>query len=364
MSETRHYNFNPGPSTLPLQALKQAQAELIDFQGSGMSILEHSHRGKVYEAVHAEAIALLTELYQIPDTHQVLFMHGGASAQFALIPMNLRTDSHAGDYVITGSWSKKALGEAKVVGQPHVAWDKEADASYVRVPKSSELSLSADAPYVHITTNNTIAGTQFHALPDTGKTPMVLDASSDVMSTPIDFTNVAMLYAGAQKNLGPSGLTVVIIRKDQLERCRTEGVPKIFRYPEIAAANSLQNTIPTFAVYLIRNVLTWVKEQGGVAEMAKRNAAKAQRLYAAIEGSNGFYRCPVESDSRSYMNVVFRLPDEDAEKRFVAEATEAGLVGLKGHRSVGGIRASLYNAMSMEGVEKLVAFMAAFQAKA
>lgn len=362
MSDSRHFNFSAGPSTLPLPALERAQAEFLNYEGSGMSIIEHSHRGKVYESVHNETIALLTELLEIPDTHQVLFMHGGASTQFALIPMNLRTDDHAGDYVVTGTWSKKAVKEAGTLGKAHVAWDEHSEGgTWNRVPKQDELKFSKGAPYVHLTTNNTIMGTQFFDMPNTNGVPLVLDMSSDILWRPMDFTNVGMAYAGAQKNMGPSGITIVIIRKDLLENAR-EDLPNIFRYKTVAANNSLQNTIATFPVYMVRNVLSYVKSQGGAAGMEKHNRAKAAALYEAIDGSNGYYNCPVEADSRSLMNVVFRLPSEDLEKKFVADAAAAGMVGLKGHRSVGGIRASIYNAMRADGVQALVDFMAKFRA--
>jgi phosphoserine aminotransferase len=357
---TRHFNFNPGPSTLPLPVLERAQRELLDYEGSGMSIMEHSHRGKVYEKVHDEAIALLTELLGVPSTHQVLFMQGGASAQFGLVPMNLRTDTHAGDYVITDTWGKKAYSEAKIVGKPSVAWDENKDGVWTRVPKSSELKLSADAPYVHYTTNNTIMGTQFFDVPETGSVPLVADMSSDILWRPIDVSKFGMIYAGAQKNMGTSGITVVIMRKDLIEKGRTD-LPTIFRYSEIAKNNSLQNTITTFTVYMIRNMLLWVKDQGGLPAMEKHNSKKAGLLYAAIDGSDGFYTCPAEKSGRSVMNVVYRLPNEELDTKFVAEATKAGLVGLKGHRQVGGIRASIYNAMTVEGVEKLCAFMQSFR---
>lgn len=355
----RHYNFNPGPSTLPLPVLERAQREFLDYEGSGMSLIEHSHRGAVYEAVHNEAIALLRETLDVPDSHEVLFMHGGASTQFALIPMNLRSDDHAGDYVVTGTWAKKALDEAKVVGDPHVAWNGESDGKWERVPKADELDLTDDAPYVHLTTNNTIMGTQFFDLPQT-KAPLILDMSSDILWRPMDISKIGMVYAGAQKNMGPSGITVVIVRKDLIEKGRTD-LPKIFRYATVAKANSLQNTIATFPVYMVRNVLQWVKEQGGTAAMEAHNRAKAEMLYGAVDGSDGYYRCPVERESRSIMNAVFRLPDATLEKKFVADATNAGLVGLKGHRDVGGIRVSMYNAMPQAGVAALVDFMGRFK---
>lgn len=356
---TRHINFNPGPSTLPLPALEQAQRELLDFEGSGMSILEHSHRGPVYEAVHNQAIALLTELLAIPDSHQVLFMQGGASAQFGLVPMNLRSDTHGGDYVITDTWGQKAYSEAKVVGKPHIAWDQHRDGRWDRVPASDELELSPDAPYLHITSNNTLMGTQFVDFP-VSSAPLVADMSSDILWRPIDVSRFGLIYAGAQKNMGPAGITVVIIRKDLIERGRTD-LPSIFRYAEIAKNNSLQNTIPTFAVYLMRNVLVWVKAEGGLAEMERRNRNKAQLLYQAIDGSDGYYSCPAQPACRSVMNVVWRLPTPELDKQFVAEATQAGLMGLKGHRLVGGIRASLYNAVPLAGVEKLIDFMNDFR---
>ncbi|MGD8861922.1 MAG: 3-phosphoserine/phosphohydroxythreonine transaminase [Myxococcales bacterium] len=353
---TRHVNFSAGPSTLPLPALERAQAEFLDYADSGMSIIEHSHRGKVYEQVHDECLGLIRELLAVPDNYDILLMQGGASAQFALIPMNLRTDARAGDYIITGTWAKKALAEAKVVSQPRIAWDSPEGDTYTRVPKQDELDLTKDAPYVHMCSNNTIMGTQFFDYPDTGGVPLICDMSSDIMWRPTDVSKFGMIYAGAQKNMGPSGITILIIRKDLIERARTD-IPKIFRYGEVAKANSLQNTIATFPVYMVRNVLDWVKEQGGLPAMEKHNRSKAEMLYGAIAGSDGFYKCPVSEESRSVMNPVFRTPSEDLDKKFVADAADKGLLGLKGHRSVGGIRASMYNAMSQEGVERLVDFM-------
>jgi phosphoserine aminotransferase len=357
---TRHFNFNAGPSALPLPALERAQKELLDFEGTGMSILEHSHRGKAYEKVHDEAIALLSELLSVPDSHQVLLMQGGASAQFALVPMNLRSDTHAGDYVITDTWGKKAYQEAKIIGKPSVAWDENKNGVWTRVPRQDELKLTPDAPYVHITSNNTIMGTQFFEFPTTGSVPLVCDMSSDILWKPIDVSKFGLIYAGAQKNMGPAGITVVIIRKDLIEKGRTD-LATIFRYGEIAKNNSLQNTITTFTVYMIRNVLAWVKEQGGAAEMERRDRTKASTLYAAIDASGGFYSGSAEKASRSVMNVVFRLPSEELDAKFVSEASKVGLVGLKGHRLVGGIRASIYNAVTLDAVEKLCEFMQKFQ---
>lgn len=357
---TRHINFNPGPSALPLPALEQAQRELLDFGGTGLSILEHSHRGKAYEKVHDEAIALLTELLGIPDSHQVLFMHGGASTQFALVPMNLRTEQHAGDYVITDTWGQKAHAEAKVVGKPHVAWDESHDGRWTRVPRESELALSAGAPYLHITSNNTIMGTQFFEFPAPAGVPLIVDMSSDILWRPIDISRFGLIYAGAQKNMGPSGVTVVIIRKDLIAKGRTD-IPSIFRYSEIAKNNSLQNTITTFSVYLMRNVLAWVKAEGGLGAMERLNRKKAALLYAAIDDSDGYYQPSAEPGSRSVMNVVYRLPTPELDAKFVADAAQAGMVGLKGHRIIGGIRASIYNAVSYQSVERLVDFMQRFR---
>jgi phosphoserine aminotransferase len=297
----------------------------------------------------------------VPETHQVLFLQGGAAQQFAVVPMNLRTDTHAGDYIITGVWAQKAFEEASVIGKPQVAADTSVDGRFTRVPKPSELRLSADAPYVHITSNNTVFGTQFQAFPDTGRVPLVADMSSDLLWRPLDVSRFGLIYAGAQKNLGIAGVTVVIIRKDLLDKGRTD-IPKIFRYSVHAHEGSLYNTAPTFAIYMLRNTLAWLKDSGGATAMEQQNRAKGELLYSAIEQSGGYYRSPVELESRSYMNVVFRLPTEALDAAFVAESERAGMVGLKGHRIAGGIRASLYNAVSLHSVEQLVDFMAKFRA--
>jgi phosphoserine aminotransferase len=356
----RVFNFNAGPSGLPLPALERAQREFLDFQGTGMSIMEHSHRGKDYEKVHEEAIALLTELLAVPDSHQVLLLLSSASHQFAMVPMNLRTDEHGGDYVVTGVWAQKALDEARIVGKPSVAADTSLEGQFTRVPKQHELKLSANAPYVHITSNNTIFGTQFFDFPNTGSVPLVADMCSDILWRPIDVSKFGLIYAGAQKNIGPSGLTVVIMKKSLLDKCRKD-IPKILRYPTHAKENSLYHTAPTFAIYMMRNVLGWLKEIGGLSVIERNNRKKGEVLYGAIDASDGFYRCPVEKESRSLMNVVFRLPSEALEDRFVAEAKNAEMVGLKGHRSVGGIRASIYNAVTVEAADKLANFMDGFR---
>jgi len=357
----RAINFNAGPAGLPLPALERARDELLDFNGSGMSIMEHSHRGKEYDAVHQEAIALLTELLGIPDSHQVLFLQGGASLQFAMVPMNFLEPGSSADYIMTGAWSEKALDEAKLVGTPRVAaTTKNAESkTYTRIPKPEEIQLDPKARYVHLTSNNTIFGTQWMTFPDTGKVPLIADMSSDFLWRPTDVSRFGMIYAGAQKNIGPSGLVVVVARKDLIASGRKD-IPKILRYSTHAEANSLYNTPPTFAIYLARNVLAWIKAEGGLVGMERRNREKGELLYGAIDRMKDFYRCPVERESRSYMNIVFRLPSEALEEKFVAEAKKERMVGLKGHRSVGGIRVSAYNAVSVQDIRTLVSFMETF----
>lgn len=358
----RVINFAPGPATLPLSALEQARDDMLDFEGTGISIVEHSHRGKQYEAVHAETKQLLTELLRIPDDYEILFMQGGARGQFALVPMNLLPKDGSADYVITGAWSEKAIEEAKIVGTAREAANTAKDGRYTRVPRPDELDLDPRAAYVHLTSNNTIFGTQFFEFPDTGSVPLVADMSSDIAWRPVDLSRFGLIYAGAQKNLGIPGVTLVIVREDLVERGRTD-LPKIFQYRTIAGSDSLQNTIPTFAVYMMRNVLRWVRDEGGLEAMEKRNRRKADTLYAAIDENPDFYRCPVERESRSVMNAVFRLPNEELEGRFVEEAKREGMVGLKGHRSVGGIRVSMYNAMDPKGVDTLADFMRTFASR-
>lgn len=358
---SRIVNFNAGPAGLPKPALERARDELVDFAGTGMSIMEHSHRGKAYEGVHDECIALVKELLAVPDTHDILFLQGGASAMFAQVPMNFLLPGTSADYVDTGTWSEKAIGEAKLVGNTRLAGSGLKDGKYVRIPKQAELDLDPGAAYVHITSNNTIEGTQFHGFPAV-KTPLIADMSSDIMSYAFDVSKFAMLYAGAQKNLGPSGVVLVIADKQLIENGSTK-IPKIFRYKTHAKEKSLYNTPPTFSIYLMRNVLAWVKDIGGLPAIEKRNAEKARLLYGAIDNSNGYYANPVNVEDRSLMNVVWRLPSEALEEKFVKEAQKAQMEGLKGHRSVGGIRASTYNAVSVEDVERLVQFMADFKQK-
>lgn len=335
---------------------------MIDFEGTGMSILEHSHRDPPYEKVHREAIDLLRRLLAIPDTHHVLFMQGGARAQFAIVPLNLLHSGQSADYVITGTWAKQAWEEASRVGTTRVAGTSEKDEKFTRIPRPDELSLDPGAAYVHITSNNTIFGTQWHAFPDTGKVPLVADMTSDLLSRQIDVSRFGLIYASAQKNLGPAGVTVVIVRKDLVENGRKD-IPRIFQYASFAESESLFNTPPTFSIYLMRNTLRVLESWGGVPALEKENRAKAELLYGTIDARPDFWRAPVERESRSMMNVVWRLPTEELEKKFLAEARAAGFVGLKGHRSVGGVRASLYNAVRLPDVERLVAFMNEFAAK-
>ncbi len=351
----RTLNFYAGPAALPLPTLERARDEMIDWAGTGMSVMETSHRSKEYDAVHHEAMDLIGELLGLDDDHQVLFLQGGASLQFAMVPMNFIPPGGSADYVITGSWAQKALKEANIVARGRVAGSSEA-ASFTRVPTQAELDLDPTAAFVHVTSNNTIRGTQFHEFPNTGSVPLVADMSSDFLWRPIDANRFHLVYAGAQKNLGPSGVTIVVLRKSWLAKANS-GLPTMLKYSIHSEKESLYNTPPTFAIYMIRNVLLWVKEMGGLTAMETRNRAKGDRLYGAIAAHPDFYRSPVDAGSRSYMNVVFRLPSEELEAKFVAEAKQAHMVGLKGHRSVGGCRASIYNATDLAAVETLATFM-------
>jgi phosphoserine aminotransferase len=353
------HNFNAGPAGLPLAAIERAQREMIDFEGTGMSILEHSHRGKAYEAVHDEAIALTRELLGVPDDYYVLFLQGGASLQFAQVPMNFLPAGKSADYIVTGGWSEKAVQEAQRIGTARVAATTEENKRYARIPHQEELKLDPQAAYVHMTSNNTLFGTQWHWWPETGSVPLVADMSSDCMWRKVEVSRFDLIYAGAQKNIGPSGVVVVLAKKSYVDGARKD-IPTILRYATHAANNSLYNTPPTFAIYLIRNVLAVTKAEGGLDVIEKRNRKKGELLYGAIDAQPDFFRAPVAKDSRSYMNVVFRLPTEELEKRFVAEAAKQGMVGLAGHRSTGGVRASTYNAVSLESVGKLVDFMKTF----
>jgi phosphoserine aminotransferase len=369
----RIMNFNACPAALPLPALERAKAELTDFAGSGMSVMEHSHRGKDYEKVHDEAIALLRKLLGIGDSHDVLFLQGGASQLFAQIPMNLLEEGSVADYVLTGAWGEKAFGEARTVAKLFDADVRVAgttgtgdgkEKSYVRVPRQGEVNPTPRAAYLHVTSNETIHGVEFEVdpsrpFPSAGGVPLVVDMSSDFLWRKVDMSRFGLVYAGAQKNIGPSGIVVAIVSKELVAKGRKD-IPKIFQLRTHAENKSLYNTPPTFGVYMVRNVLAWLDEQGGLAAMEARNRKKAARLYGAIDANAGFYRCPVEKESRSVMNVVFRLPTEGQEEAFVAEAKKLGMVGLKGHRSVGGIRVSTYNAVEPAWVDALAEFMGEF----
>jgi phosphoserine aminotransferase len=358
----RNVNFNPGPAALPLDVLKIVQGELLDFQGSGMSILESSHRGKEFEAVNDQAIALVREVLGLSPDYQVLFLGGGASTQFALIPMNFVGAGDMAAYVDTGEFAIKALKECQIVAKAHVAFSSK-DEKYRRVPKMSEIKYPENVAYLHICTNNTIEGTQFHELPNTGKVPLIADMSSDIASRQLDYKKFSLFYAGAQKNLGPAGVTLVVIRNDFLARGKT-GLPSMFTYKTHVDNKSLYNTPPAFAIYIMKLVLEWIKSKGGLAGVEKINMAKKDLLYGAIDAAPDFYKGTAEKASRSWMNVTMRLPTEELEDKFVANAKKEGLLGLKGHRSVGGIRFSIYNAVSLEEIQKTVDFMVRFRKSA
>ncbi len=373
---SRVMNFNAGPAALPLPALERARDELVDFAGSGMSVMEHSHRGKEYEKVHDEAIALLRELLAVPAGYEVLFLQGGASQLFAQIPMNLLDEGAVADYVVTGAWSEKALAEAKLVAALAGADVRVAcstgtgegkEKSYLRVPQPSEVNPTPRGAYLHVTSNETIHGVEYEVdasrpFPAGKGAPLVADMSSDFLWRKLDVSRFGLVYAGAQKNIGPSGVVVVIASQELVAKGRKD-IPKIFQLRTAAENRSLYNTPPTFGIYMVRNVLSWLKGQGGLDAIEKRNRAKAAKLYGTIDANPGFYRSPVEKQSRSVMNVVFRLPSEAQEEAFVAEAKKRGMVGLKGHRSVGGIRVSLYNAVEPAWVDALCSFMTEFTKK-
>lgn len=352
------FNFNAGPAMLPAEVMERAQKEFCNFENTGCGILEHSHRHASFEGVLAKTNANIRELMNIPENYDIVYIQGGATMQFAMIPMNFMQG--AADYVDTGTWSSKAMKEAKLFGEVRVAASSK-ETKYDRIPAFADWKLSDDASYVHITSNNTIYGTEYFSFPKT-KAPLIADMSSDFMSRPVNVADFGMIYGGAQKNLGPSGLALVIVRKDLVERT-PEKLPVMLKYTTYTENNSLYNTPPTFGIYMIGLVTDWMKSLGGLAEVEKRNIAKADLLYKAMDDSDGFYRSPVQKDSRSRMNVVFRLPTEELEAKFLSVVKENGMLGLKGHRSVGGLRASIYNAMPMEGVVKLVELMEDFRKK-
>ncbi len=354
----RAYNFSAGPATLPEEVLKEVQAELLDYKGTGMSIMEMSHRSPEYSALHEETIANIKQLLNIPEGYSVLFMTGGASSQFAFIPMNLLGEGQTADYTDSGAWASKAIKEAKVLGNVNIAADCGKEIP-TRVPTVEELNLTPDAAYLHITTNETISGAQWKTFPDC-EAPLIADMSSDILSRPLDVSKFDLIYAGAQKNLGPAGITLVIIKDELAERC-PETVPTIMRYKTHIANNSLYNTVPTFLVYMLCLVTRWLLAKGGLEGMQKQNEGKAEKLYAAIDGTD-FYTGTAVKECRSNMNITFRIANPDLEAKFIAEASEKNLKGLKGHRSVGGIRASIYNAFPVEGVDALISFMKEFEA--
>ncbi|HXJ17086.1 MAG TPA: 3-phosphoserine/phosphohydroxythreonine transaminase [Candidatus Polarisedimenticolia bacterium] len=358
----RAFNFNPGPAALPLPVLERMRAELLDYRGTGMSVMELSHRSAEFEAINDKAEQGLRRVMGVPDDYAVLFLQGGGSLQFAMVPMNLYLPGKPVDVLHTGSWTSKAIGELKKLAEHRLAASTETE-KFTRLPRKDEITLAPDASYVYVCTNNTIEGSQWNTLPETASVPLVADMSSDILSRPTDVRRFGLIFAGAQKNLGPSGVTVVIIRRDLAERAN-EKVAKILQYRTHIKDRSLYNTPPTFAIYAVGLVIDWIEAEGGAAGMEKRNDAKARRLYDAIDAT-GYYQCPVEKESRSRMNVVFRVAggDEAIEKKFAQAAAAAGLIGVKGHRSVGGMRVSLYNAVAIEAVDAIVSFMRDFERK-
>ncbi|MFC5702862.1 3-phosphoserine/phosphohydroxythreonine transaminase [Cohnella faecalis] len=356
----RAYNFNPGPAALPLEVLEQAQKEFVSYAGQGMSLLEMSHRSKTVERLNEETQELLLELLGIRAGYRVLFMGGGASMQFALVPTNLLAENKVGRYVLSGSFSEKALAEAKAVGAAE-ALASGKDSGWSRLPDLAGIAPKSDTAYVHITTNNTIEGSRFSTFPDLGTIPLVADMTSDILSRELDMKRFALIYAGAQKNLGPAGVTAVILRDDLLAQCSARSIPTIFNYAAYAQHRSLYNTPPVHAIYMMKLMLEWAKNQGGVTALEKRNAYKAALLYEVIDSSGGFYEGIVEKLFRSDMNVTWRMKDEEMEKRFVRESERNGFEGLAGHRSVGGLRASAYNAVTVEACKALADFMLDFE---
>ena len=356
----RIYNFSAGPAVLPVEVLEEAQRDLVELPGVGMSVLEISHRSKPFDEIMQGAGADMRALAGIPDNYKVLFLQGGASLQFSMVPMNLLVQGTTADYVITGDWAKKALKEAKKVGATNVAASTEAG-NFREIPTQADLKLTAGASYVHYTSNNTIHGTEWQYVPDAAGVPLVCDMSSDIYSRPVDVSKYGLIYSGAQKNLGPSGVTVVIVRDDLLARS-ADSLPSMLNYRVQAENGSLYNTPPVFGIYILRLVLKWLRKQGGLPAIQKANERKAGILYAELDRSE-FWRPHADKSCRSLMNVTFRLPSEDLEKLFVKESTAAGFDGLKGHRSVGGLRASIYNAFPEQGLTDLVAFMREFERK-
>lgn len=357
----RAMNFNAGPASLPEAVLNKAKAEMMNYQNLGMAVMELSHRSKEFETINENTKRLLRKLLIIPEEYEILFLQGGASLQFSMVPMNLLEKGKPGGYVLTGSWSEKAIEEARKIGEAIVVASTK-DTSYKSIPSMSDTTMNEDVSYLHITTNNTIYGTQWHTLPQNLKVPLVADMSSDILSRPLHIPSYGLIYAGAQKNLGPSGVTVVIIQKELLKRSSKE-LPSMLNYQLHAASKSLYNTPPTLSIYFLMLVLEWAESLGGVEQLEKMNETKAALLYEEIDTSNSFYSGHAEKEFRSLMNVTFTLENEKLTEKFLQEAEEAGFIGLAGHRSVGGCRASIYNAMPLEHVEQLAHFMADFRRK-
>ncbi|MCZ2291608.1 MAG: 3-phosphoserine/phosphohydroxythreonine transaminase [Burkholderiales bacterium] len=355
---TRVHNFSAGPAALPESVLRQAAEDMLDWRGSGMSVMEMSHRGPEFMSIHAQAQADLRELLGVPSNYRTLFMQGGAIAENAIVPMNLMRGHAGADYIDTGAWSQRSIAEARKFGRINVAASSAAD-GYTSIPPREQWKLDPQAAYVHICSNETIGGVQYHWTPEVGEVPLVADVSSDILSRPLDVTKYGLLYGGAQKNIGPAGLTIVIVREDLLGQAHPL-TPDAFNYGLQAGADSMLNTPPTYAIYIAGLVFQWLKAQGGLSAMAERNRAKAALLYDYLDAT-GFYRAPVARECRSWMNVPFKLHDERLDADFLKGAEAAGLKQLKGHRSVGGMRASIYNAMPIEGVQALVAYMKDFE---
>lgn len=354
---SRVYNFSAGPGTLPLEVLEQIKDELLDYHGTGMSLIESSHRSPHYDQVNEDVISLTKEVLGLGDDFHVLFVGGGASTQFATIPMNFLGKDETAAYVDTGSWSSKAIKEAKLFGKVHLAGSSK-ESNYDHIP--TELDIPSDAKYLHITSNNTIFGTQYQSFPDSKGLPLICDMSSDIASRVVDHNKFDVIYAGVQKNLGPAGATMVLIKQSMLDKC-PDNIPTMFNYKTHADKKSLYNTPPVFPIYVVKLVLEWIKRNGGLAGIEKLNRAKMERIYQMIDLYPDYYKGTVKAEDRSWMNITFRLPSEELEKKFIAEAKEAGIVNLKGHRSVGGVRVSTYNAMTKEGIDKLAEFMDSFK---
>jgi phosphoserine aminotransferase len=357
----RAFNFNAGPAAVPLEVLEKTQEGLVDFRGTGMSVMELSHRSSTYEEVHNQAISLLKELMLIPEEYEVLFLQGGASLQFSMVPMNFLKKEQQAGYIMTGVWSEKAFSEAKLFGDPYQIYSYSTmESHYNRIPDLDDLHFHMSDAYIHMTSNNTIYGTQWKDYPDTGKIPLIADMSSDILSKPIDIRKFALIYAGAQKNLGPSGVTVVIIRKDMIEKANSE-ISTMLKYSTYSENNSLYNTPPTFGIYMLGEVLQWVKNMGGIETIRNRNEEKAALIYDVIDKSDGFYIGHAEKESRSLMNITFRVKGVEIENKFLTEAKQKGFIGVNGHRLVGGCRASTYNAVPLEACRAFSEFMEQFQ---